>query len=145
LEPTPRTNRSFTAAAVIARIGERGAMAVGLGLLGIAVTFDAIANTAIVIASEVVVGIVIPWMLVAFTTLRQRVTPAELQGRVSSATNMALNGPQTIGTALGAALIAIVDYRVLIIAMGVVIAACAVPVAARRTPAEQKQLVQKIA
>jgi MFS family permease len=134
----------LTAAAVIARLGERGAMAVGLGLLGIAVTFDAIANTAVVIASEVVVGIVIPWMLVAFITLRQRVTPPELQGRVASATNMAFNGPQTVGTALGAALIAIVDYRVLILAMGVVIVACAIPVAARKTPAEQ-QPVQNVA
>ncbi|MBK5331643.1 MAG: hypothetical protein JJD93_06715, partial [Ilumatobacteraceae bacterium] len=120
-------------------------MAVGLGLLGIALAFDAIASTAVVVAAEVVVGIVIPWMLVAFTTLRQRVTPPELQGRVSSATNMALNGPQTIGTAVGAALIAIVDYRVLIISMGVVIAACAVPIAARRTEAAPEQLVQETA
>ncbi|MBK5333090.1 MAG: MFS transporter [Ilumatobacteraceae bacterium] len=135
----------LTAAAVIARLGERGAMAVGLGLLGIALAFDAIASTAVVVAAEVVVGIVIPWMLVAFTTLRQRVTPPELQGRVSSATNMALNGPQTIGTAVGAALIAIVDYRVLIISMGVVIAACAVPIAARRTEAAPEQLVRETA
>ena len=44
-----------------------------------------------------------------------------------------LGEPQTIGTAIGAALIAIVDYRILVIAMGVVIAACAAPVAARRS------------
>jgi hypothetical protein len=42
----------------------------------------------------------------------------ELQGRVSSASNMALNGPQTIGTAVGAALIAVVDYRILIVSDG---------------------------
>jgi MFS family permease len=135
----------LTAAAVISRLGERGTMAVGLGLLGVALAFDAIASTTVVVAAEVVVGIVIPWTIVAFTTLRQRVTPPELQGRVSSATNMALNGPQTIGIAVGAGLIAIVDYRVLIISMGVVIAACAVPVAARRTAAERKQLVPETA
>ena len=56
---------------------------------------------------------------------------------------MALNGPQTIGTAVGAALIAVVDYRVLIVSMGVVIAACALPIAARRTAAEQRELVKK--
>jgi MFS family permease len=133
----------LTAAAVIARVGERGAMAIGLVLLGIALAFDAIGSTTVVIASEVVVGIVIPWVIVAFTTLRQRVTPPELQGRVSSATNVALNGPQTVGTAVGAALIAVVDYRVLIVSMGVVIAACAVPIAARRTPAEHKELVKE--
>jgi MFS family permease len=133
----------LTAAAVIARVGERGAMAIGLVLLGIALAFDAIGSTTVVVASEVVVGIVIPWVIVAFTTLRQRVTPPELQGRVSSATNMALNGPQTIGTAVGAALIAVIDYRILIVSMGVVIAACAVPIAARRTAAEHEDLVRE--
>jgi MFS family permease len=135
----------LTAAAVIARVGERGAMAIGLILLGIAVAFDATGSTPVVIVSEVVVGIVLPWVLVAFTTLRQRVTPPELQGRVSSATNMALNGPQTFGTILGAVLIAVVDYRVLIVTMGVVIVACAVPIAARRTAAEQRELVGETA
>jgi MFS family permease len=105
--------------------------------------FDAIGSTTVVITSEVVIGIVIPWILVAFTTLRQRATPPELQGRVASATNMALNGPQTVGTALGAVLIAVVDYRLLIVMMGVVIAACALPVAARRTAAEQRELVKE--
>jgi MFS family permease len=133
----------ITAAAFIARVGERGAMAIGLALLGIALAFDAIGSTTVVITSEVVIGIVIPWILVAFTTLRQRVTPPELQGRVASATNMALNGPQTIGTALGAVLIAVVDYRLLIVMMGLVIAACAVPIAARRTAAEQRELVKE--
>ena len=133
----------ITAAAFIASVGERGAMAIGLALLGIALAFDAIGSTTVVIASEVVVGIVIPWILVAFTTLRQRVTPPELQGRVASATNMALNGPQTFGTVLGAVLIAVVDYRLLIVMMGVVIATCAVPIAARRTAAEQRELVKE--
>ncbi|HVE17604.1 MAG TPA: hypothetical protein VNB52_00900, partial [Ilumatobacteraceae bacterium] len=64
---------------------------------------------------------------------------------VSSATNMALNGPQTVGTAVGAALIAVVDYRVLIVSMGMVIAACAAPIAARRTPVEQRELVTETA
>ena len=56
---------------------------------------------------------------------------------------MALNGPQTIGTAVGAALIAVVDYRILIVSMGVVIAACAVPIAARRTAVEHEDLVRE--
>ena len=41
---------------------------------------------------------------------------------------MALNGPQTVGTALGAALIAVVDYRLLGLFMAVVVAGCAVPI-----------------
>jgi hypothetical protein len=79
----------------------------------------------------VVVGIAIPWQIVAFSTLRQRLTPPRLQGRVSAATNMALNGPQTVGTAAGAGLVAVVDYRYILVAMGVGVAACAFPVAGR--------------
>ncbi len=123
----------LTAAALVGRCGERGAMSVGLAVLGISLGVASIPNTALVCVCVAIVGVAVPWAIVAYTTLRQRLTPATLQGRVASASNMAMNGPQTIGTAMGAALIAIVDYRLLVIAMGVVIAACAVPVAARRS------------
>jgi MFS family permease len=123
----------LTAAALVGRLGERGAMSVGLAVLGVGLGAASIPNTALVCVCVAIGGVAVPWTIVAYTTLRQRLTPATLQGRVASASNMAMNGPQTIGTAMGAALIAIVDYRLLVIAMGVVIAACAVPVAARRS------------
>jgi MFS family permease len=121
----------MTAAAVIGRLGERNAMAVALGMFGAGIAGAAISNLAVVCASMVVVGIAIPWQIVAFSTLRQRLTPPRLQGRVSAATNMALNGPQTVGTAAGAGLVAVVDYRYILVAMGVGVAACAFPVAGR--------------
>ena len=122
-----------TAAALIGWLGERGAMAVGLAVLGTGIGLAWIPNTAFVCVCVTVSGVAVPWTIVSYTTLRQRLTPSTLQGRVASASNMATTGPQTIGTAIGAALIAIVDYRILVIAMGVVIAACAAPVAARRS------------
>ena len=137
----------LTAAALVKGLGERGAMALGLGVLGVGLGVMSISNTALVCVCAAVGGVAVPWTIVAYTTLRQRLTPATLQGRVASASNMAMNGPQTIGTALGAALIAIVDYRLLVIAMGVVIAACAVPVAARRSatppPGADHEMVAK--
>jgi hypothetical protein len=71
-------------------------------------------------------------MVVGMVTLRQRLTPPRLQGRTSAATNMALNGPQVAGTATGAALIAVVDYRVLVAAMTVTILTCAIVLLSRR-------------
>jgi MFS family permease len=122
----------LTSGWVIARAGEVRLMAVGMALLGIGLSLPAIPVLGAFIAAGLVVGLSIPWLMVSFITLRQRLTPATLQGRVSAATNMALNGPQTLGTAVGAALITVVDYRVLMVGMGVVVAACAVPIIGAR-------------
>ena len=51
-------------------------------------------------------------------------TPLRLQGRVLSASDTLVNTPQTISIALGAALIGVFDYRLLVVVMGVVVAAC---------------------
>ena len=47
---------------------------------------------------------------------------------MAAATNMALNGPQTIGNAVGAASLASTDYRMLLLATAVVVAMSAVPI-----------------
>jgi MFS family permease len=48
-------------------------------------------------------------------------TPTALLGRVDAAITVAINVPQTISIALGAALVAVVDYRFLLAAMALVI------------------------
>jgi len=119
----------ITAAALIHRLGERSVVAIGLVALGAGMVVAIVPSIPVVIAAVILVGISIPWVVVGFVTLRQRLTPSRLQGRVSSASNMALNGPQTLGTAMGAALIGLVDYRILMVVMGVSVALCAIPVA----------------
>ena len=52
-------------------------------------------------------------------------TPLRLQGRVASAADVFVSTPQTVSIALGAMLVAFVDYRLLVIAMAIVVAACA--------------------
>jgi len=56
-------------------------------------------------------GLAVSWLLVGYATARQRLTPPRLQGRVTSATDVLINGPQTVSIALGALLIDLVDYR----------------------------------
>jgi MFS family permease len=116
----------ITAAFLIHRLGEKSVVAIALVALGAGMAVAIVPNVAVVIACVIVVGISIPWFVVGFATLRQRLTPARLQGRVAAATNMALNGPQTVGTAMGAALIGLFDYRALMVAMGVSVALCAI-------------------
>jgi MFS family permease len=86
----------------------------------------------IAVVGSFVGGLAIPWMVVGFVTFRQRTTPAQLQGRVSAASNMALNGPQTFGTAAGAYLVAVVDWRYVVLAEAIVIVACAIPLLIHR-------------
>jgi MFS family permease len=111
----------ITAAAVIRRLTERVTMTIGLGSIGIGMLPAAGTSTSAALVGAVMVGVGIPWTYVSFTTIRQRATPGRLQGRVSAATNLALNAPQTVGTALGAALIVLVDYRLLVVVMTAVL------------------------
>jgi MFS family permease len=73
------------------------------------------------------VGVCIVWANVAMYTLVQRRTPSTLIGRVDAALTMVIVVPQAVSIALGAALIAVVNYRVLLIIMAVVFLLSAVP------------------
>jgi MFS family permease len=122
----------ITAALIIGKLGERGVIAFGLVLMAVAIGAASVPNVVMVCAGTGAVGLAVPWFMVAFSTMRQKATPSHLQGRVQAATTLAFNGPQTIGTAAGAALVTVVHYQVLLVVMAVVIAACAIPVAVDR-------------
>jgi MFS family permease len=122
----------LTAALLIRRMGERASVGVGLLVLGSGLGLALTPSPVVVCIGAVVLGLGVVWSVVGMVTLRQRLTPPRLQGRTSAATNMALNGPQVVGTATGAALIAVVDYRVLVAAMTVTILTCAIALLVRK-------------
>ncbi len=70
-----------------------------------------------------IAGLVGPWCAVAAMTAVQRRTPPEILGRVAGAFGLSLTVPQVTSIGLGAALIAVVSYRVLLVAIAVVAAA----------------------
>jgi hypothetical protein len=74
----------------------------------------------------VLFGVGIPWLIVALFTLLQRSTPGPLQGRVYSTVELLVNTPQTISIALGAVLVALVEYRLLLFVEAAVVAAAGV-------------------
>lgn len=125
----------LTAAVLIRRLGERASVGVGLVVLGAGLGLALTPSAAVVLGGAAVLGLGVVWSVVAMVSLRQRLTPPRLQGRTSAATNMALNGPQVAGTAAGAALIAVVDYRVLVAAMTVTILTCAIVLLVRKVTA----------
>jgi len=77
-------------------------------------------------------GVGIPWLVVALFTLLQRTTPGDLQGRTYSAIEVLVGTPQTVSIALGAAAIAFVDYRVLLLVEAAVVAAAGAWLLTRR-------------
>lgn len=127
----------LTAALLIRHLGERAAAGLGLAMLGTGMGVALAPSPLVVCVGAGVLGLGVVWSVVAMVTLRQRLTPPRLQGRTSAATNMALNGPQVVGTATGAALIVAVDYRVLVVAMAVTILTCAIVLLVRKVPASE--------
>jgi len=79
-----------------------------------------------VLAGLILFGIGIPWMIVGLFTLLQRTTPGPLQGRVYSAVEVCVGVPQTLSIALGALLVGFVDYRLLLVVEGFVVAGAGV-------------------
>lgn len=106
-----------TAAPLIRRAGERFPIAAGLLMTGAGAVLEIPPSLAAVIAGALLFGLSLPWVLVGLTTLLQRSTPAELQGRAYAAADALITTPQTISIAIGAGLIGIVGYRALLVAM----------------------------
>lgn len=104
----------LTAAWAITRWGEQRVFVIGTACLGLGIATLAGTSLALLVVGLLVGGAGVTWAVVAFMTVRQRLTPARLQGRTSAAAGLAINLPQTGATALAAALLASVDYRLLL-------------------------------
>ncbi len=127
----------LSAATAIARWGEVRTFVAGMAVLGLGTVPLVGTSLLAVLAGLAALGFGVTWAIVAFVTLRQRLTPARLQGRTSAATNMSINVPQTMVTLVGAGLLAVVDYRILVFATVIVVlgaAVAAVPGSARTSP-----------
>jgi MFS family permease len=107
----------LTAVRTMTRFGEP--RTIGLGMLVIAggATLLATDNVVIVVVASAITWLGVPWLVVAFSTLSQRLTPPRLQGRVSAAVDVTLGTTQAMSVALGAALMGVVDHRVLLFAI----------------------------
>jgi MFS family permease len=68
-----------------------------------------------VLAGCALLGASLPWVIVGIMTLFQRRTPPELMGRADAAFTTAYAVPRTIAIAGGAGLVAVLDYRILLL------------------------------
>ena len=115
---------ALVAAKLIRSAGDARTVAIGILLFGFGDAFFLIPNVAAVMVGIAIAGAGLSFAVVGFGTAIQLRTPGELQGRVYSAADTVVGTPQTVSIALGAAIVALVDYRVSIAAMAVVCALC---------------------
>ena len=113
----------LTAARAIRRLGEPRVLALGLIAIAVGVLPMVVPALPVVLGGLLVVGAGLPWALVALFTALQRHTPLHLQGRVYSAVDLLVSPPQTVSIAVGAALSAVLDFRILVVAITVVVLA----------------------
>jgi MFS family permease len=108
------------AAPAMRRTSERALVIGGMAACSVACLLLITSWLPVVLAAMALVGVCIVWVNVAVYTLIQRSTPLELLGRVDAALSMAMMIPQAVSIALGAVLIGVVNYRILLIGMAVV-------------------------
>jgi MFS family permease len=121
-----------TAGPVVRRIGEVRSVGFGLALFGACGALLALPSLPVVLLAFPVAGVGIAWLIVGFNTAVQTRTPLVIQGRVSAAAEISVSLAQTASIATGAALSALVDYRILLVVMAVVVVASAAYLLTRR-------------
>lgn len=110
-----------TSSRVIGRIGEWRSTMVGLMLLSVGILPFAGPSLVAAMVGMAVIGVGLPWILVAYATTRQRLTPSNLQGRTAAAANVAMSLPSTMATMGAASVLGIVDYRLLVVATALIV------------------------
>jgi MFS family permease len=125
-----------SAGAVMKRLGPGRLTAAGLGLCGLSALVMAVPEDAVVMAGALVFGLGLPFVIVGAMTAVQLNTPNELMGRVSGVNNFLVTGGQSLGIAVGAALISVLYYRDLLYVAAGVLALTALYLITRR---EQRQ------
>jgi MFS family permease len=106
-------------AVLMRRIGELPTIAWALVAIGVGVGLLATAQLAAVLVAVVFVGIAVSFYNVAFVTLVQRRTELAMQGRVMSAIEATFTVPYAVSILFGAAIVSVIDFRVIYIAQGV--------------------------
>ncbi|MGI5237433.1 MFS transporter [Dactylosporangium sp. CA-139066] len=117
------------AATLARRVGEARLMAAGMVAGAAGALLQMTPSAAGVLPGSALFGVALPWIAVGFTTRLQRATPDRLRGRVFAVATTIVTVPQTASIALGAALITVAGYRLLLAAIAAVLVAVAAALA----------------
>lgn len=105
---------------LLRRLAPRVFGGAGIVLFSAGLLLRAVEWLPLVLAGSCAVGLGLPWVIVAIFTLLQTDIPTGFLGRVSSTAQTVTFAPNAIALAVGAGLVAVVDYRVLLVGAGVI-------------------------
>lgn len=124
------------AAPMVKRYGESRVSGVGYVVVAAGMFLCVTQETGLFLAGVALNGIGMPMVIVALGTATHLYTPSRLQGRVGAALSMSTGGAQAVSIAAGAAMVGIVDYRLMyaLIVLAAVGAALTVLIRQAATP-----------
>jgi MFS family permease len=122
----------MSAAPLLKRVSEPVLLAISLACMTLAMLALTLPDLVVVLAGMVVSGFAGPWLSVSAITAFQRRTPTAKMGRVFGVVRLVLTIPQTASIGIGAALITVVNYRVLLVVIAVAAAAAGLFVIGQR-------------
>ncbi|MBV9450871.1 MAG: MFS transporter [Streptosporangiaceae bacterium] len=122
---------SLVSSRVLRRVGEGWLAVFGMADFAAGSALRATGMLWWALAGTVVLGFALPWVFLAVINLAQRVTPTELQGRVSAAVTLVMFGPQAPMQAMGSLAIRYGTFRQLFVGGAIVALACAAYLARR--------------
>jgi MFS family permease len=125
----------LTAARTLRRLGDVKLVGLGMALFAVGELSFVSSSLVLVLAGTAVAGAGVAWFIVGFATAIQLRTPLRLQGRVAGAAETLVGTPQTVSIAVGAALVTVVDYRLLVGITCLVTVGCCSYLLTRRVPA----------
>jgi Na+/melibiose symporter-like transporter len=115
-----------TITALIRRTGELRPVPWAFALIAMGALLSTSSLLPVVAAGTLLFGAGLPVLIVCLTTVIQRRTPGELQGRTFTAFELFSGVPQLLSILGGAVAVSLVDYRIPLVAMALGIAAAAV-------------------
>lgn len=128
---------------LLRRLGEARVVGLALACFGAASLLYISHSVVLCLLASASDGVGLVWLIVGLGTAAQVHTPSFLQGRVNAAWSMLVVTPQTCSIAAGAWLIALVDYRILLLVIVVVMAVCAATLLVKPAAAPQLEVVRQ--
>jgi hypothetical protein len=102
---------SLVSSRLLRHVGEGGLAVLGMINFAIGCALRSTGVLALAVAGTLILGFALPWIFLAILSRAQRLTPLELQGRVSAVVSLILFGPQAPLQALGSLAIRYATYR----------------------------------
>ncbi|WP_208818386.1 MFS transporter [Streptomyces marokkonensis] len=119
------------------RFGARRFAAYGIAVLSVAVALRAVPHDPLAWGCSAAIGAGLPAVLIATLTAVQHETPPPLLGRVTATANTLVFTPNVVGLAAGAALVELLDHRLLLAVLGAALAVTAAALLQRPASAER--------